>query len=148
MIPSFVLLAGAWLLAGAPPATTAVPPAPAPSLRCTVTYADEPVVIDVRPTTDPYRVQAVPVGRRFAFRAVWMAEPAERAALDLTVLHVTKGGDVPLAQVKLVPPYPDASADAPSTSLGAGRYGFTGLHLVYEPDLGSELRFWCAWGNP
>lgn len=134
-----VLLALVGLLAGAPPAEPAAAAAP-PWVRCTVTYADLPVVVDVRPTTDPYRVEAVPVGTRFAFRAVWVAEPAGQAALDLTVFHTTKDGDVPLTQVKLVPPFPEAAPDA--------RYGFTGLHLVYEPDLGSELRFWCAWGRP
>lgn len=117
-----------------------LPLEPAPvAARCTLTYADEPVVVDVRPTTDPYRVKAVPVGRRFAFRAVWVAAPAHQAALDLTVFHVTKDGEVPLTQVKLVPPYPEVAPEA--------RFGFTGLYLVYEPDLGSELRFWCAWGG-
>ncbi len=130
------LLALVGLIAGAPPAEPAAAAEP-PWVRCTCAYADEPVVVDVRPTTDPYRVKAVPVGTRFAFRAVWVAEPPGQAALDLTVFHTTEGGDVPLAQVKLVPPYPTVSSDAP--------YGFTGRHLVYEPDLGSELRFWCAW---
>ena len=136
-----VLLAGAWLLLGTVPPSPASPAPSAPGgLHCTCTYADEPVVVDVRPTTDPYRVEAVPVGRRFAFRAVWVAEPADQAALTLTVFHRAKDGDVPLTQVKLVPPYPAAGVEA--------RYGFTGLHLVYEPDLGSELGFWCAWVTP
>jgi len=108
-------------------------------LRCTCTYADEPVIVDVAPSADPYHVVAVPVGRRFAFRAVWLKE-AGREVLELVAYHATKAGDVPLTQVTYRAPFPPVAAEAP--------FGFTGLHRVYEPDLGSELTFWCAWGAP
>ena len=110
-----------------------------PALRCTCAYADEPVTVDVTPTADPYAVAAVPVGRRFAFRAVWLREPGHEV-LDLTAFHATKTGNVPLLQVKVPAPFPEAEAGAP--------FGFTGLHRVYEPDLGGELTFWCGRVTP
>lgn len=146
MTAPLALLAWAWLLA-APPATPAAPPAPAPSLRCTCTYADEPVVVDVTPTAEPYRVEAVPVGARFAFKAVWVTEPADRAGLNLYAYHRTKTGDVLLGEVKLRPPYPIVPPQADGVASDVP-YGFTGLHLVYEPDLHRELRFWCEWVRP
>ena len=135
----------AFLVAAAsvPFAAEARRPAPArvsrpPVLSCTCTYGGESTVLTVEPTAAPYRVEAVPIGARFLFKAVWVTEPAGEARVDLTVYQARKDGPaVPLHESRYRPPYPVPGA--------GGKGGFTGLQLVYEPDLSAELLFECDW---
>jgi hypothetical protein len=117
-------------------AAPAVAGPPAPLLECTFTYGGEATVLDAGPTADPYRVAAVPIGRRFAARVVWSAGPDDQAAIAVYVYHPTADGPLLLAETKYRPPWPVAGAGS--------RNGFTGLHTVYEPDVAGELQWWCG----
>jgi hypothetical protein len=112
--------------------------AAAPLLECTTTYGGESWTLTAPPTTDPYRVAAVPVGQRFLFRMVWVAEPAREAGVNLYAYYPDADGTpVVIHQSKYANPVPVAAKGAP--------WGFTGLQFVYEPRSASEFQFWCGW---
>ena len=115
------------------------PPAPA-TLDCTCVHTGEVTVVHVTPTVDPYRVEAIPIGTRFLFKAVWTSGPDDEAAISLYTYHPTKDGPLPLTELKFRPPWPTAPTGT--------RYGFTGLQTVYEPSVAGDLQFWCAWVRP
>jgi hypothetical protein len=111
-----------------------------PALRCTCGSGGEVVTRDFPLARDPYRVEAVPVGRRFSFKAVWTEGSPATAGVNLYAYHQKKTGPVLLAEVKYRPPYPVIP--------GRALHGFTGAHYVYEPDTGAEMTFHCAWVTP
>lgn len=126
-------LAVAALLLAAPGAA-----APPRTLACTTVYGGVAETRAVTPTTEPYTVAEIAIGKRFAFKAVWVEAPVAEARLALYAYQATPDGPVLLHEVTYRPPYPT----------GEGPNGFTGEHFVYELASGSELRFWCAWGAP
>ncbi len=114
---------------------------PAPvAMDCTCVYTGEVTVVHVTPTRDPYHVEAVPIGTRFLFKAVWTAGPDDQAAINLYTYHPTNDGPLPLTELKFRPPWPAVPAGS--------RYGFTGQQVVYEPSVAGDLQFWCDWVRP
>jgi len=113
---------------------------PALTLRCTCGSGGEVVTRDFPPAVDPYRVEPVPVGRRFSFKAVWLEGSPATAGISLYAFHEKKSGPVLLTEVKYRPPYPRTESRV--------LHGFTGAHYVYEPDTGAEMTFHCAWVTP
>ena len=109
------------------------PCAHAATVRCHIIYGGENFVVDAGPTTQPYRVAGRKIGRYFEFKASYVATPERAAAINLYTYSVVSGEPVLIHQSKHRPPF---VADGP-------RYGFTGLHSVYEPSKHSELQYWC-----
>lgn len=104
------------------------------SVLCHINYGGEPRVIEAAPVSTPYRVPAVEVGSYFLFRVVFENQPREQAAIKTYTYASHARGPVLLHQASF--PYP------PPTGV-TGRYGFTGLHFVYESVRDGELQYWC-----
>jgi hypothetical protein len=117
----FALLALAW--------TDAM----ASGVRCHVIYGGEDFTVDAAPTSDPYRVEAVKIGRYFEFKLVYAKLPVTGESIKAYVYGVSTGTPVPIEQTSWRPPF-DARNDA---------WGFTGFHSVYEPSKSSEIQYWC-----
>lgn len=105
----------------------------ADSVRCHIIYGGENFTVDAAPTSTPYQVPAQKIGRYFDFKASYVAAPERAAAINLYVYALASGEPVLIHQAKHRPPF----------IVGGSRYGFTGLHFVYEPSKGSELQYWC-----
>jgi hypothetical protein len=105
------------------------------SVECTLKYAVTTSRVEVRATTKPYEVAALPVGERFSFKAVLRHVPHEKDALNLYVYDRERGGELLLQEVKYTAPFPGSSANA--------EFGFTGHQFVYSPS-GREFEYWCA----
>jgi hypothetical protein len=101
---------------------------------CRYTYGGESRELAAAPVASPYAVPAIPVGSYFQFRVVFQKVPADLASVKVYVYADREEGAVPLHEA--VYPYP------PPAAKGA-RFGFTGLHLVYEPVRDGELEYWC-----
>jgi hypothetical protein len=100
----------------------------AETVACHVTYGGETRLVAAGPTATPYTVPTVQIGSYFLFKLVF----EERSAIKTYAYADRDGGPVPLHQASFVyPPIP------------AKRYGFTGLHHVYEPVRDGELEYWC-----
>ncbi|HMW19012.1 MAG TPA: hypothetical protein PKN13_13900 [Accumulibacter sp.] len=126
-----VLIAVLWL--------SSAGPAGAELLRCHLEYGGESRLLTAAPTESPYTVPTQAVGSYFLFRMVLQNRPADLAAIKLYVFADRDGGPLPLLQATYrYPPLP-------SPGSGESRYGFTGLHQVYEPVRDGELTFWCEW---
>jgi len=110
-----------------------------PLVDCVVRYASTSRQVQVHPAKQPYEVQAVEVGERFAFKTVFRESPRAAASISLSVYAREASGDELLHQVKYLPPYPAVPASA--------AYGFTGHQFVYSRS-GRELEFWCALRSP
>lgn len=104
-------------------------------VECTLKYAVTNSRIEVRSTTKPYEVAALPVGERFSFKAVLNDLPHEKGALNLYVYDRERGGEILLQEVKYTAPFPGSTANA--------EFGFTGHQFVYSPS-GREFEYWCA----
>ena len=107
--------------------------AQADEVRCHIIYGGENFTVNAPAVTDPYTVDSQKIGRYFAFRAVYVAEPARYAAVSLYVYSTFSGESVLIHEVKF--PVNQANAHPP--------YGFTGFNYVYEPSKSSELQYWC-----
>lgn len=105
----------------------------ATGVRCHVIYGGENFTIDATPTSDPYRVENVKIGRYFEFKLVYAKLPVTGESIKATVYGVSTGTPVPIHQATWGPPF-DARGDA---------YGFTGFHSLYEPSKSSEIQYWC-----
>ena len=80
----------------------------------------------------PYTVGTTPLGSYFQMRIVFQSEPADQAAVKIYAYADRDTGMTPIHQATY--PYPPTPP---------GRYGFTGLHFVYEPVRDGELQYWC-----
>lgn len=109
-----------------------------PKLQCTTIYGGTEVIHVITATQDPYRVVPINVEDRFEFKAVYVRQPLDVAAVNIYVYHPSERGPSLLHQSKYRPPYPRASLH--------GRFGFTGLQAVYDAD-NRELKYWCAFAN-
>ena len=103
-------------------------------VHCEVIYGGETFPVVGLPTQDPYRVEGVKIGRYFAFKIVHVVAPAAYPGINLYTYSMFTGEPVLIHQAKYAPPYPADDGD---------RYGFTGLHSVYEPSKSSEMQYWC-----
>jgi hypothetical protein len=107
--------------------------AQAAKVDCHVLYGGEEWTIDASPSANAYHVPEHTIGRYFAFKATYVAEPGRAAAINLYTYSIVSGTPVLIHQAKHRPPFIQ----------GGSRYGFTGLNIVYEPSKGSELKYWC-----
>jgi len=105
----------------------------ADAVRCHIIYGGENFTVNAPAVTDPYTVDSQKIGRYFAFRAVYVAEPARYAAVSLYVYSTFSGENILIHEAKF--PANHANAHTP--------YGFTGFNYVYEPSKSSELQYWC-----
>jgi hypothetical protein len=114
--------------------------APAGALRCTFVYGGTEQTQDFAVTKDPYTAVPVSIADRFAFKAVYLREPADLASVNLyAYAHVEGSSELTLLhQTKYRAPYPSARHDD-------ARYEFTGRHYAYSA-AGRELEYWCTWG--
>ena len=108
-------------------------PALADSVTCHIIYGGENFTVAAQPTGDPYHVKGEKIGRYFEFKAAYVTEPADLAALSVYVYAMSSGEPVLIHQVKF--PVDVTNAAKP--------WGFTGFHYVYEPSKSSELQYWC-----
>lgn len=119
-------------------AMAAASAASADQVVCRYSYGGETHTLAARPVASPYRVPAVAVGSYFQFRVVFQKEPADLASIKIYAYADLDSGATPIHQATY--PYPPPAG-------GDGRFGFTGLHFVYEPMRDGELQYWCAMGE-
>jgi hypothetical protein len=117
-----------WLLA-----SILAAPAFADSVHCHIIYGGENFSVVAQPTGDPYRVTGQKIGRYFEFRAVYVLQPEESAAISLYVFATSSGESVLIHQTKF----------AAGITNAATPWGFSGFNYVYEPSKSSELQYWC-----
>lgn len=122
------LLAGAALLVGAAGCARK-----SHAVVCSVTYGGEERRLEFPATADPYVVKAVDVAGRFRFKAIYIREPWNAAAVNVYAYQQSDAGDVLLQEGKYGPPF---------LRVGDARYGFTGRQLVYSREQ-RELEYWC-----
>ena len=106
----------------------------APLLRCEVSYAGVVHPVVARPVSDPYPVESVAIGERFAFKAVMVGTDAK---LERIVLYVYAGSPsrlVMIQEAKYLPPY--RSAPQP--------YSLTGVQRLYAGPMERELVYQCT----
>jgi hypothetical protein len=102
-------------------------------LDCTVTTSGETRIVRVPPTNDPYGAPEIPEGDYFALKFVYVAAPADLAALRVYTFERNEAGAVRLVhEARYAPPFAPGSA------------GFTGREFVYDTR-GDELAYCCAW---
>jgi hypothetical protein len=102
------------------------------TVACHLTYGGETRTIEAAPTTSPYSEVPIAIGSRLLFRLVNQAQAADLAAIKLYTYVDRDEGPVLIHQTSY--PLPPRTND---------RYGFTGLHFVYEPVRDGELQYWC-----
>ena len=108
--------------------------AQAEQVLCSYTYGGETRQLVALPVASPYEVKSIEVGSYFHFRVVFQKQPADLASIKVYAYADRDESLVPLHQATY--PYPPPAS-------GAARYGFTGLHQVYEPTRDGELEYWC-----
>jgi hypothetical protein len=108
-------------------------PALADSVSCHIIYGGESFSVVAQPTADPYHVEGHKIGRYFEFKAAYVTQPADLAAISLYVYATASGESVLIHEVKY----------AAIVTNAATPWGFTGFHFVYEPSKSSEIQYWC-----
>lgn len=106
----------------------------APLLRCEVSYAGVVHPVVARPVSDPYAVESVAIGERFAFKAVMVGTDTK---LERIVLYVYAGAPsrlVMIQEAKYLPPY--RSTQQP--------YSLTGEQRLYAGPMERELIYQCT----
>ena len=119
----------ACLCVGVPSIARAVP-----LLRCEVSYAGVVHSVVARPVSDPYPVESVTIGERFAFKAVMVGSDAK---LERIVLYVYAGAPsrlVMIQEAKYLPPF--RTAPQP--------YSLTGQQRLYAGPMERELIYNCT----
>jgi len=104
----------------------------AETVACHITYGGETRVIAAAPVATPYTVPTVEIGSYFLFRLVFQNLPADQAAIKTYTYASRDGGPVLIHQATFSYPPPAAT-----------RYGFSGMHHVYETLRDGELLYWC-----
>ena len=100
---------------------------------CHYTYGGETKQLAALPVASPYAVQDIAIGSYFHFRVVFQKQPADLAAIKVYTYTERDEGLLLIHQATY--PYPPTGRTA--------RYGFSGLHFVYEPMGDGELQYWC-----
>src|SRR5580765_2379115 len=80
----------------------------ADAVRCHIIYGGEDFAVNAPAVTDPYTVDSQKIGRYFAYRAVYVAEPARYAAVSLYLYSTFSGENVLIHEAK----YPVSHANA------------------------------------
>ena len=106
---------------------------------CHYTYGGETKRLVAEPVSSPYAVKGIQIGSYFRFRVVFTDKPADIASISIYTYADLDEGPVLIHQA--IYPYPP-------TRSSDSRYGFSGLHFVYEPVRDGELQYWCAMTNP
>lgn len=106
----------------------------AATVDCHIAYGGETRTVRAVAVTTPYSVPAIPIGSYFLFRLVFQDQPENQAAIKTYIYADADRGASPVPLHQAIFPYP------PSHS---SRYGFSGLHFVYEPLRDGELQYWC-----
>ncbi|MBX3669864.1 MAG: hypothetical protein KF778_15790 [Rhodocyclaceae bacterium] len=104
---------------------------------CHYVYGGDAGRIVAAPVSNPYGVEAEPIGSYFAMRVVFQSAPADLASVKTYVYATAAAAPRILQQATW--PYPAATR-------AQGPYGFSGLQFVYEPELEGELQYWCELG--
>lgn len=104
----------------------------AETVTCHVTYGGETRVIEATPVATPYTVPTVEIGSYFLFRLVFQDKPADQATIKTYTYADHDSGPALIHQAIFAYPPP-----------AAARYGFSGLHFVYETLRDGELQYWC-----
>ena len=106
----------------------------APVLRCDVSYAGVAHSVVASPVPDPYPVESVAIGERFAFKAVMVGTDAK---LERIVVYGYAGAPSRLAMIqeaKYLPPF--RSAPQP--------HSLTGEQRLYAGPMERELTYHCT----
>lgn len=106
----------------------------APLLRCEVSYAGVVHPVVARPVSDPYPVESVAIGGRFAFKAVMVGTDEKLERIVLYVYSSAPSRLVMIQEAKYLPPYP--SAPQP--------YSLTGEQRLYAGPMERELIYQCT----
>jgi hypothetical protein len=128
----FFLHAGLGLFAVLAPLVATA--ARAEHVRCHYTYGGETKRLLAPAVSSPYGVKGIQIGSRFELRVIFQDRPADVASIK--IYAYADRDDEPVLMHQATYPYPP-------TSRRAARYGFSGLHSLYEPQLESELQYWC-----
>jgi hypothetical protein len=105
----------------------------APLLRCEVSYAGVVHSVVARPVADPYPVESVTIGERFAFKAVMVGTDAKLERIAMYVYAGAPSRLVMVQQAKYLPPF--RSAPQP--------YSLTGEQRLYAGPMERELIYHC-----
>lgn len=105
----------------------------APVLRCDVSYAGVVHAVVARPVSDPYPVESVAIGERFAFKAVMVGTDAKLERIVLYVYSGSPSRQVMIQEAKYLPPY--RSTPQP--------YSLTGEQRLYAGPMERELIYHC-----
>lgn len=111
------------------------PVAGAEQVVCHYTYGGEDGILAAQPAASPYAVGGIRIGSFFRFRVVFQDKPADTASVKIYTYADKDAGPVLIHQATF--PYPP-------TGTAPARYGFSGLHFVYEPERDGELQYWCG----
>lgn len=103
------------------------------AVACFVTYGGKERSLEFRAKQTPYDAPAVNIDGRFAFKATFVREPWQAAAINVYAYERTDSGDRLLQEGKYGPPW---------SLRREARHGFTGRQLVYSRDE-RELEYWC-----
>lgn len=106
----------------------------APLLRCEVSYAGVVYPVVARPVSDPYPVESVAIGERFAFKAVIVGTDTK---LERIVLYVYAGSPsrlVMIQEAKYLPPY----------RVTQQPHSLTGEQRLYAGPMERELIYQCT----
>lgn len=102
----------------------------APLLECELVQGASQVRVTVRPTSDPYGVSRVPIGR-FSFQAAWVEDGTQPPYLKLSTYV---GQDLVHQALHAVPAVPEAGAPV----------GGADWQRVLASGTGQDLRYRCA----
>jgi hypothetical protein len=106
----------------------------APLLRCEVSYAGVVHPVVARPVSDPYPVESVAIGERFAFKAVMVGTDAKLERIAVYVYAGSPSRLVMIQEAKYLPPY--RSTQQP--------YSLTGVQRLYAGPMERELTYHCT----
>lgn len=110
-------------------------------LVCEYTYGGETRQLLAQPqdvAEAAYTLGTTPVGSYFLFRAVFLKQPQDQAAIKIYTYADMDSGPALIHQATYPYPWPAAHGNTKH------RYGFTGLQSVYEPMRDGELQYWCG----
>jgi hypothetical protein len=106
----------------------------APVLRCDVSYAGVAHSVVANPVSDPYPVESVAIGERFAFKAVMVGTDAKLERIAVYVYAGAPSRLVMIQEAKYLPPY--RSIPQP--------YSLTGEQRLYAGPMERELTYQCT----
>jgi hypothetical protein len=106
----------------------------APVLRCDVSYAGVVHAVVARPVADPYPVESVAIGERFAFKAVMVGTDAKLERIAVYVYAGAPSRLVMIQEAKYLPPY----RSTPQS------YSLTGEQRLYAGPMEREFIYHCT----